>query len=108
LFSKIVVVELIVLVCYCRFANYRFNRSLPRGLLFFAGCLFFKVLKRASPFSLDRKVAKDQAAGNAFLPHGAFALQKLATQVRAARAGRHFLAQSCSSGGVGKVFFLQL
>jgi len=40
-----------------------------------------------------------------FLPHMAFALQKLATQVRAAQACRHFLAQSFSIGGLCALLF---
>ena len=51
------------------------RRSPPRRLLVFRCGLFFKVLKRATPFSLDRKEAKDQVGKKASLPHKAFALQ---------------------------------
>ena len=46
-----------------------------RAYLFFASCLFSKVLKRASPYCLDTKETKNQVSRKASSPHKAIALQ---------------------------------
>jgi hypothetical protein len=48
------------------------------------------IAAEASYFFLDKKVTKKSSRWKGFLPHRAFALQKLATQVRAARSAATF------------------